>query len=312
MIRIHLGSSALAGLLLVTLSAGAFAQGARARGDARAEGRAVPRGSAGGTTLGAAPAPPPPPSAAPGGVPQPSGMPASGVRVAPPMLGVQPMRQPPVAPLPGGNVGTIAPLQRQNPRVVGPAVPRSVPRVVTPQPQVSRPGVVLVQPRIIQPGSRYYSPYYQPYYRDIRPIYRPYYSFRPRVHLGFGLWVGFPVTYPSYFYPYSYPYPSPNAYPYATSVYVVPQTNYVVPGTTTSIGAAGGLSFEITPGDAELFVDGQFYGLVDYFTPNRPPLALAPGRHHVEIRASGFEIIAFDVDILPGQVIPYRGELQRY
>ena len=96
--------------------------------------------------------------------------------------------------------------------------------------------------------------------------------------------------------PYSYPYPNTSTY-----------SGYPA---ESAVGAAGGLSFEISPPEAEVYVDGQYIGMVGQFTPSEPPLALAPGRHHVEIRAPGFEVIAFDVDILPGQVIPYRGELR--
>jgi hypothetical protein len=34
------------------------------------------------------------------------------------------------------------------------------------------------------------------------------------------------------------------------------------------------------------------------------------GRHHIVIDAPGFEQWAFDVDIVSGQVLPYRGDLQ--
>jgi hypothetical protein len=91
-------------------------------------------------------------------------------------------------------------------------------------------------------------------------------------------------------------------YPYRTGIYP----------SAAAIGAAGGLSFEIRPEEAGVYVDGQYVGTAGQFTPDQPPLALAPGRHHVEIRAPGFEIIAFDVDILPGQVIPYQGDLRRF
>src|SRR5262245_9339192 len=58
-----------------------------------------------------------------------------------------------------------------SPRGVG--VPRAVPRVYAPR---------VVGPRAIAPVR----------------FYRPYYAFRPRVSLGFGLWVGFPIAYPAY------------------------------------------------------------------------------------------------------------------
>ena len=163
-------------------------------------------------------------------------------------------------------------------------------------------------------GSNYrreYQPNYRQLYRpDYRQSYRPYYTFRPRVRLGFGLWIGYPVTYPTYFYP-STPYPYAYSSPYP-SAYAYPTAIYPAPGTTASVGAAGGLSFDITPAEAGVYVDGYYMGLVAQFTPDQPPLALAPGRHHVEIREPGFEVIAFDVDILPGQVIPYQGDLRRF
>jgi hypothetical protein len=166
--------------------------------------------------------------------------------------------------------------------------------------------------RTVGPNDFAYRPNYryQPNYRTLyrpnaRVVYRPYYTFRPQVHLGFGLWVGYPVAYPTYFYPVT-------TYPYAT-VYPSPNVGYLPPGSSSvAVGAAGGLSFEINPEDAGVYIDGQYVGAVGDFGPNQPPLALAPGRHHVEIRAPGFQIIAFDVDILPGQVIPYQGDLQRY
>ena len=75
--------------------------------------------------------------------------------------------------------------------------------------------------------------------------------------------------------------------------------------------ATGGLSLEIDPPDAGLFVDGQYIGEVGQFTPNDQPLALTPGRHHIEIRAAGFMSQAFDVDVIAGQVIPYQGRMQQ-
>ena len=49
----------------------------------------------------------------------------------------------------------------------------------------------------------------------------------------------------------------------------------------------GGLSFEITPNDAELFVDNVRVGTVGEFTSTTQPLSVAAGHHHVEIRADG-------------------------
>jgi PEGA domain len=173
-----------------------------------------------------------------------------------------------------------------------------------------------------------------------RGFSRPYYSFRPRLSLGFGLWVGFPVAYPYYGYPdygYGYPYPAPYPYPdpygYPASAYPAygggyPPASYggyppsspsypAYPAQPqTSVGAqpgqtSGGVSFEITPGTAEVYVDGEYVGTASTFGPSFPPLSLTPGRHNVEVRAPGYQTIAFDADVIPGQVIPYQGAMQR-
>ena len=72
--------------------------------------------------------------------------------------------------------------------------------------------VIHVSPRIIVPTAHFY---------------RPYYAFRPRVSLGLGLWVGYPVVYPYYYgSPYGYPYPAPNPYAYG---YPAPAYGYPAP-----------------------------------------------------------------------------------
>jgi PEGA domain-containing protein len=166
-------------------------------------------------------------------------------------------------------------------------------------------------------------------------FYRPYYTFRPRVSLGFGLWVGVPIAYPYYYgyynpyypayaypapYPaYGYPYPAAGYPSYPPSAYppsAYPQSGY--PAAPGSVGVqgpnqanTGGVSFEITPSNAEVYVDGQYVGQTSQFTATSQPLGLSPGRHHIEIRASGYRTVDFDVDIIAGQVIPYQGVLER-
>jgi len=34
------------------------------------------------------------------------------------------------------------------------------------------------------------------------------------------------------------------------------------------------------------------------------------GRHRVELSAPGYEPLSFDVDVVPGQLVPYRGDMQ--
>ena len=84
------------------------------------------------------------------------------------------------------------------------------------------------------------------------------------------------------------------------------------PGTTNqNTQNSGGVSFEITPNFAEVFVDGVSMGTVGQFTPTSQPLGLTAGRHRIEIRATGYQTISFDTDIVAGQVIPYQGQMQR-
>jgi hypothetical protein len=73
----------------------------------------------------------------------------------------------------------------------------------------------------------------------------------------------------------------------------------------------GGLSFQITPADAQIFVDGTPVGTTGQFTPTSQPLGVPAGHHHVELRAPGYQTMAFDVDIVAGEVIPYQGTLER-
>jgi hypothetical protein len=152
-----------------------------------------------------------------------------------------------------------------------------------------------------------------------RPIFsRPYYAFRPRERVGFGLFLGYAVPYP-YLYPnaylYSYPYgyaplvPAPIYPPFdSSSITVVPSTP-AAPATTAPNGI-GGVAFQITPPEAAVFVDGVYVGTAKDFSDVAPPLSLAAGRHHFELRAQGYQTVAFDVDVIASQVIPYQGELQ--
>jgi hypothetical protein len=137
-----------------------------------------------------------------------------------------------------------------------------------------------------------YGGYYGGYYA------RPYYAFRPRFSIGFGVYVGFPVAFPSGFTfstagVYGYP-----GYAYGGSV-------AVVPGPSTY----GGVSFEIDPPYTNVIVDGTYVGDAGSFSATAQPLTIVPGRHRVELRAPGFQPVSFDVDVLPGQVIPYQGQL---
>jgi hypothetical protein len=110
------------------------------------------------------------------------------------------------------------------------------------------------------------------------------------LNFGFGIYLGYPIA-----YPYDFGYP--------TYVYGAPAGYNIAPG------AYGGASFDIQPDSADVVVDGSFVGNARDFGPLRQPLTLIPGRHHVELQAPGLEPLAFDVDVIGGEVIPFRGTL---
>jgi hypothetical protein len=183
-------------------------------------------------------------------------------------------------------------------------------------------------------GSRYYGGARFSGGRYFAPVrfYRPYYAFRPHFSLGFGLFVGYPISYsypyyyPDYYYPYAYPYPYADSYAYPYAAAPVPAPSYQAPSYSSayppvaqnSVGVqqsaqsnSGGLSFEVTPSDAHVIVDGHDLGTVGQFTPTSQPLGLPAGRHRVEIVANGYRTMASDVDVLAGQVIPFQGAMER-
>jgi hypothetical protein len=142
--------------------------------------------------------------------------------------------------------------------------------------------------------------------------------------------VPYPSLYPNaylYSYPYAYaplvpgyPYGSPAPmYPGTTAAPIYPPFDSssitIVPSApaapaTTAPNGIGGVAFQITPPEAAVFVDGVYVGTAKDFSDVAPPLSLAAGRHHFELRAQGYQAVAFDVDVIAGQVIPYQGDLQ--
>ena len=219
--------------------------------------------------------------------------------------------------------GVVAVPRAAQPRVIAPrgGVPRAVvpPRAggVEPyrsygyRPYVSRPRAYrpyVYRPYVYRPYA--YRPYaYQPY------AYQPYvsrpYTFRPRLRIGFGIFSGYPVPYPAYD-PYYYPPPAYDYYP--PPAYGYPQAYPVPPVGSVSVSpgavAYGGVSFEITPAQTAVYVDGAYVGTVGEFYDPSSPLSLTVGAHRVELRAPGYEPLLFDIVVEEGQVIPYRGDLQ--
>jgi hypothetical protein len=71
----------------------------------------------------------------------------------------------------------------------------------------------------------------------------------------------------------------------------------------------GALSIRVEPADAEVFVDGERWS--GSTGQDRLVVQLPEGRHHVEVRKSGFENFAGDIDINRGETIPLNVSLLR-
>jgi hypothetical protein len=157
-------------------------------------------------------------------------------------------------------------------------------------------------------GYSYYgSPYYgSAYYGD------PYYDVYPYGSAGSSYGQYYPPSIREYSAGPSSTYPPAN-YPPASA----PQSGSYGPdpGTGSIVAppgaSSGGVSFEISPSTAEVYIDGKYAGRVSDLGPTTQPMALTTGRHHVEIRATGYQTMSFDADVSTGQVIPYQGTMQR-
>ena len=186
-----------------------------------------------------------------------------------------------------GRQGT-AQVDRRPPRgrVVGTAVRR--------QPLPSRPIVVSNDGR--RGGRLGYTPYRGRYRFGGPRIYGTAFYF-PSYNIGFGVGYGSsygynPYSYGRYGQIYGYGY-SPVAYGgYADSYYT------------------GSLRLKVKPRFGEVFVDGYYVGLVNDYDGVFQRLRLEEGPHHVEIHEPGFELLEFDVLILPGETITYEGYLR--
>ena len=170
----------------------------------------------------------------------------------------------------------VAPRVESRRQEIAPRRDVAVPRVYAPR----------YEPRYAPRYSpRVYSRGYVPFWQ-VHNYYRPY-VFRPRFSIGFNIFAGYPV-------PYTY------AYPYAYSV-GRPAASYY-----------GGVVLEIEPEDAAVYVDGAYAGVVGDFDGSRQPLTLTAGTHRIEVQEPDLAPLVFDVNVQPGQVIPYRGDLRPY
>lgn len=153
-------------------------------------------------------------------------------------------------------------------------------------------------------GSAYYpGVIYDPYYSY---VYDPYYNSRSSSYwspYGYGYGLGYFAYDPYLFSGYGGPYGGYGGAYGGSDPY---QGSY-----GGSYRGAGSMRLKVKPADAQVYVDGYFVGTVDSFDGAFQRLAIEEGAHKVEVRAEGFETVQFDVMIIPGETVTYKGELKR-
>ena len=118
-----------------------------------------------------------------------------------------------------------------------------------------------------------------------------------------------PPMYSSPYYWFGYPYGTPY---YETSLAETYRMSMAESYLWRQRAAVrGALVLDGPPRAAQVFVDGHYAGLAEEFGVAGGTINLDAGAHHIELRAPGYETIAFNVTIEPNSLVRYRGEMQR-
>jgi hypothetical protein len=152
----------------------------------------------------------------------------------------------------------------------------------------------------------YYSYYYDPYYRS-RYYWSPW---------GYGYGFGYMAYDPFLFGGFGYPdyygggyYDPYSGGGYGGGGYYGGGGGYSARGSQVYRGV-GSLRLKVKPGHAQVFVDGYFVGTVDSFDGVFQRLNVEGGSHKIELRADGYEPTQFDVMVIPGETITYKGDMR--
>jgi len=73
----------------------------------------------------------------------------------------------------------------------------------------------------------------------------------------------------------------------------------------------GALRLKVKPEHGQVYVDGYYVGEVDSFDGVFQKLRIESGTHRIEIRAEGYEPAQFEVMVIPGETVTYKGDLKR-
>jgi len=151
----------------------------------------------------------------------------------------------------------------------------------------------------------YYGRYYDPYYYYGSPFgYGAYYGYGNYYgswYPGYGFGLGF------FYDPFAYGFYSPYDMGYGYG-------GYGGQGYSQSYGrnlATGQLRLKVKPEHGQVYVDGYYVGDVDSFDGVFQRMPIEAGAHRVEIRAAGFQPVTFDVMVVAGETVTYKGELRR-
>ena len=175
------------------------------------------------------------------------------------------------------------------------------------------------------PGYPAYPVHHYPYYGY------PYYSSFGYGYpyccgsFGIGVSIGFGYGYPYYGgYPYGAWY-GPGYWPYGPGYWGAPYAPVFVPvpyGVGVEEGRSesreysseqrptGSLRFRADPGSARIYVDGALAGTVDDFDGFSNHLRLEAGRHHIELRADGYEPYSAEIMVSAGRTLTARANLK--
>lgn len=67
---------------------------------------------------------------------------------------------------------------------------------------------------------------------------------------------------------------------------------------------------DVSPNDAQVYVDGFYAGVVDEFDGIFQRLTLHAGPHLIEIRKTGYVSLAVELNLYPGQTVTYRRTME--
>ncbi len=85
---------------------------------------------------------------------------------------------------------------------------------------------------------------------------------------------------------------------------------YYSPSPAYTGSPLGSIRLRVKPAEAEVYVDGTYYGKVDKYDGRFDHLDLPAGTHLLEIRAEGYQTIQVSMRVLPGVTVTYSGEMK--